>query len=40
MSTHNIGRSGIDSAADLPKTVHINAREVTQLDIDIDTGIR
>jgi hypothetical protein len=36
----DIGRSGIDSAADLPKTVHINGGQVTQLDIDIDTGIR
>jgi hypothetical protein len=36
----DIGRSGIDSAAGLPQTVHINARQVTQLDIDIDTGIR
>ena len=36
----DIGRSGIDSAADLPKSVHINARQVTQLDIAIDTGIR
>jgi hypothetical protein len=35
----DIGRSGIDSAADLPKTVQINGGRVT-LDIDLDTGIR
>jgi hypothetical protein len=35
----DIGRSGIDSAADLPKTVQINGGRIT-LDIDIDTGIR
>jgi len=35
----DIDRSGIDSAADLPKTVQIDGGRVT-LDIDIDTGIR
>jgi len=28
------------TATGLPQTVHINGRQVTQLDIDIDTGIR
>ena len=35
----DIGRSGIDSAAELPKTVQIDGGRVI-LDIDIDTGIR
>lgn len=35
----DIGRSGIDSAAELPKTVQIDGGRVT-LDVEIDTGIR
>lgn len=35
----DIGRSGIDSAAELPKTVQIDGGRVTS-DIEIDTGIR
>ena len=34
----DIGRSGIDSAAELPKTAQIDGGRVI-LDIDIDTGI-
>lgn len=36
----DINRIGIDSAAGLPAEVQIHAGEVTELDIDIDTGIR
>lgn len=32
--------SGIDRAAELPATVKITAGEVTELNINIDTGIR
>jgi hypothetical protein len=36
----DINHAGIDSAAGLPQTVTIRADQATQLDIDIDTGIR
>lgn len=35
----DIGRSGIDSTADLPVTVQVNGGQIT-FDIDIDTSIR
>lgn len=36
----NIERKGIETAKDLPKDVLISKDAITQLDIDIDTGIR
>ncbi len=36
----NINRQGISHGIDLPKTVTIADRQVTRLDIQIDTGIR
>lgn len=36
----DIARSGIDSAAELPKTIQIAGGQRSQLDVDIDTGIR
>ncbi len=36
----DINHAGMDSAANLPTTVTIVSRQVTWLDVDIDTGIR
>ena len=36
----DINHAGIDSAAGLPAEVEILAGQTTQLDVDIDTGIR
>ena len=36
----DINHAGIDSAAGLPAEVEIMAGQTTQLDVDIDTGIR
>lgn len=36
----DINHLGIDHAAGLPKEIEIMANQVTELDIDIDTGIR
>lgn len=36
----DINHSGMDHAAGLPMLVEITAGEITQFDVDIDTGIR
>jgi hypothetical protein len=36
----DINHVGIDHGIDLPKTVEILSRQVTRLDVEIDTGIR
>jgi hypothetical protein len=36
----DINHLGVDQGIDLPKTVEIPSRQVTRLDIEIDTGIR
>ncbi len=38
--TVDINRIGIDSSNEDPKVIEIRAREITILDINIDTGIR
>lgn len=38
--TVDLQRSGIDRTSDVPVVVEIIERNVTKLDIDIDTGIR
>jgi hypothetical protein len=36
----DIKRSGIETAKELPKEIQISKDAITQLDIDLDTGIR
>lgn len=36
----DINRAGMDSSGDVPREIIIRSGEMTQLDIDIDTGIR
>lgn len=36
----DINHVGIDHGIDLPKTVEILSRQVSSLDVEIDTGIR
>jgi hypothetical protein len=38
--TVDLHRSGVDTTADLPKTVEIHANAVTTLSVNVDTGIR